>query len=159
MDIKEIYKMLHWHSSFGDQLRGIKLAREIDDLSLLVLPCVDGESKSLWDNCARALFELSDDRLEKQLPGLLEWILDLNWPGALIILDRLMIFSGEKLKQPFIDYYNRAVGLNNMDGLLMLDSISVLLDNGELKELLPKDILEVLQKHYNKPGWWCAERF
>ena len=70
-----------------------------------------------------------------------------------------MIFSGEKLKQPFIDYYNRAVGLNNMDGLLMLDSISVLLDNGELKELLPKDILEVLQKHYNKPGWWCAERF
>ena len=77
-DINEIYKMLNWQSRFGDQLRGIKLARNLDDLSLLILPCANGESKSIWENCARALYEISDDRLEKYLPSLLEWLQDLN---------------------------------------------------------------------------------
>ena len=102
VDINEIYKKLSWHSRFGEQLQGIELAKEIDDLSLLILPCANGESKGLWENCARALYVMSDDRLEPYLPSLLEWLQDLNWPGALIIMDRLKVFSGKKLKKSFI---------------------------------------------------------
>lgn len=155
--INEIYKMLHWHSSFGVQLQGIKLARELNDLSLLILPCIEGESKSLWDNCARALYEISDERLEAYLPPLLEWIQDLNWPGAIIILDRLKIFSGKKLKEPFLKFVYHAINLKNEEGLMWLDNLSELLDNKKLKAELPKGILEVLQKHYHNWTWWYEE--
>lgn len=153
-NINEIYKMLNWQSRFGDQLQGIKLARNLDDLSLIILPCANGESKSIWENCARALYEISDDRLEKYLPSLLEWLQDLNWPGALIILDRLKIFSGKKLKVPFIDRFTYVSNLNNEEGLMWLDYLSELLDNEELKAELPEPIIEKLQKHYKNWGFW-----
>lgn len=156
-DINEIYKMLDWQSKFGDQLRGIRLARNLDDLSLLILPCANGKNKAVWDNCARALYELSDDRLEKYLPSLLEWLQDLNWPGALIILDRLKVFSGKKLKKPFIDCFIHAQNLNNDEGLRWIDYLSELLDNEELKAELPKSIVDVLQRHYKNWGFWCDD--
>lgn len=156
-NIDKLYKMLHWHSRFGDQLEGIKLAKNLDDLSLLILPNANGESKSVWENCARALYEVSDERLEKHLPSLLEWIEDLNWPGALIILDRLKIFSGEKLKGPFIDLVNRATSLNNEEGLMWLDYLSELLDNEELTAVLPREIIQKLQEHYQNWGFWYDE--
>ena len=156
-DINEIYKMLDWQSKFGDQLRGIRLARNLDDLSLLILPCANGKSKAVWDNCARALYELSDDRLEKYLTSLLEWLQDLNWPGALVILDRLKVFSGKKLKKPFIDCFTHAQNLNNEEGLRWIDYLSELLDNEELKAELPKSIVDVLQRHYKNWGFWCDD--
>lgn len=149
--------MLNWQSRFGDQLQGIKLARNLDDLSLLILPSANGEGKNIWENCARALYEISDDRLEKYLPSLLEWLQDLNWPGALIILDRLKIFSGEKLKKPFIDRFSYADNLNNEEGLMWLDRLSELLDNEELKAVLPKPIVEKLKKHYKNWGFWYTD--
>lgn len=149
--------MLNWKSRFGDQLKGIKLAKNLDDLSLLILPCADGESKGMWENCARALYEISDERLEKYLPSLLEWLQDLNWPGALIILDRLKNFSGKKLKKPFIDLYNYAVNLDNEEGLMWLDTLSELLDNKELTAELPKEILKTLKKHYHNWAAWYNE--
>lgn len=155
--IDEIYKLLHCHSSFGKQLQGIKIAKELDDLSLLILPCANGESKLLWDNCARALYEISDDRLEQYLPSLLEWLQDFNWPGSLIILDRLKVFSGEKLKYPFIKFVNYAINLKNEEGLMWLDNLSELLDNEELKTELPDEILVTLQKHYHNNAWWYEE--
>ena len=157
-NINEIYRMLHWHSHFGEQLQGIKLAREIDDLSLLILPALsDGQSKAVWENCARALYEISDDRLEPHLPALLEWLEDLNGPGALIILDRLKIFSGKKLKKAFIDRVVHAIDLNNEEGLMLLDYLSELLENEELKAELPNEILEILQKHYHDWAFWYEE--
>ena len=153
-DINEIYRMLNWHSSFADQLQGIKHARNLEDLSLLILPCANGESKSVWENCARALYEIPDERLEKHLPSLLEWLQDLNWPGALIILDRLKIFSGEKIKKPFMDRFAYANNLNNEEGLMWLDYLSELLDNKDLKALLPKPIIEKLENHYKNWGFW-----
>lgn len=156
-NIDRIYKMLNWHSTFGDQLQGIKIARELEDLSLLILPCVNEQSKGVWENCARALYEISDERLEKHLPSLLEWLQDLNWPGALIILDRLKIFSGKKLKKSFIERFEYANNLNNEEGLMLLDYLSELLDNAELKQELPKPIIEKLQNHYKNWGFWYDE--
>ena len=104
--------MLHWQNSENIQRKGIELAKKLTDLRPLILPIYEG-SQSIWDNCAKALSELSDDRLEKYLPLLLEWLQDLNWPGALTILERFIIFSGEKLKNPFIKQVKYAISLNS----------------------------------------------
>ena len=156
-NINEIYKLLNWQSSVDEQVKGIRLARNLDDLSLLILPYANGESKGLWENCAKALSEISDDRLEKYLPSLLEWLQDLNCPGSLIILDRLKVFNGKKLKKPYIERVTYASNLNSEEGQMWLDYLSELLDNEELKAELPKPILEKVQKHYKNWGFWYDE--
>ena len=156
-DIIEIFKMLNWHSSFGDQLKGIELARQLEDLSPLILPLSDCEGKSVWENCARALFELSDDRLEQYLPSLLEWLQDLNWPGALIIRDRLNVFSGEKLKRPLENAVEKAKTMPNEEGLMWLDYLSELLDNTSLVSNLSYETLTLLKEHYHNWANWYNE--
>ena len=147
IDINKIYKMLSWKSDIKTQLEGIELAKHIDDLSLLIQPPAE---PSVWEQCAKILYEISDDKLEQYLPSLLEWIQDLNWPGALIILDKLKVFNGKKLKKPFIDCFSYANDLNNEEGLKWVDNLSELLDNKKLKTELPKEILETLQKYHHK---------
>lgn len=143
--------MLHWRSPYGMQLKGMKLAKELDDISPLIQPL---PHVSVWDGCARVLYEMSDEILEPHLIKLMEWIQDLNWPGATIILDRLKIFSGEKLKMPFLQSVENAMNPKNDEGFKWIDNLSELLENEELKKELPKDLLKILQKHYHNPGWW-----
>ena len=150
-DINKIYEMLSSKNSYVVQLEGIKLARKVDDLSLFIQPPAD---PSVWEQCAKILFEKSDDELEPYLDRLLEWLQDLNWPGALTIVERLKIFSGEKLKKPF---ENAIIESNNMygnEGLMWQDYLSELLDNNELISILPKEVLDLLKKHYHNWGIW-----
>ena len=149
--INHLYKMLDWKSSSETRLEGIRLGKEINDLSLLIQPPANS---SVWEVCAQILVEKSDLVLEPYLHSLLEWLQDLNWPGALVILDRLKSFSGEKLKKPFIDCFITAVNLNNREGLMWLDYLSELLDNEQLKAELPKEMIEKLQEHYQNWGFW-----
>lgn len=144
-NINNVYKMLNWKSSPEIRLEGIRLAKEISDLSLLITPPADS---SVWECCAQILNEKSDLILEPYLNKLLEWLQDLNWPGALVILERLKSFSGEKLMNPFIDCCNRAINSDNEEGLMWLRYLSELLDNEYLKAKLPKEIIDKLQKHY-----------
>lgn len=59
-------------------MEGIRLVREINDLSLLIqLPA----EPSVWDNCAKILSERTDKELSPYLVELLEWLQDLNWLG------------------------------------------------------------------------------
>lgn len=150
-DIQEIYRMLNWEEPEEIQARGICLAKEIEDLSLLILPPAE---PSVWECCARILSEKNDLALAPYLARLLDWLRDLNWPGASIILDRLKKFPGEQLKEPFIAQLAQAKSLDNDEGLMWLDYLSELLDNEELKTLLPKPIIEDLQKHYHNWAFW-----
>ena len=95
-DIEKIYKMLNWENPPSIRLEGARLAREVHDLSLLIQPPAP---PSVWEYCAEILSEKSDVALEPYLDKLLEWLQDINWPGAFTIVNRLKIFSGEKLKQ------------------------------------------------------------
>ena len=150
-DIQKIYEMLNWENADEIRAKGFRLAKKIEDLSLLILPPA---APSVWECCVQVLSEKPDIVLEPYLNSLLDWLQDLNWPGALIILDRLKIFSGEKLKKPFMDRFAYANNLNNEEGLMWLDYLSELLDNEELKAVLPKPIIEKLQKHYKNWGFW-----
>ncbi len=64
---------------------------------------------------------------------------------------------GEQLKAPFIESFISASQLKDEEGLRWLDYLSELLDNAELKEELPKSIVERLDKHYKNWGFWYQE--
>ena len=152
--MNQIYQMLDYKNSIDIQEKGKQLARKITDLSLLITPPA---SPSVWEQCAIILSEKTDDELVPYLTSILQWLYDLNWPGALTILNRLKKFSGKQLKKSFIDSVVRAINSHDEEDMMWLDYLSELLDNKELKEELPENILNILEKHYNHWGYWRNE--
>ena len=152
--MNQIYQMLDYKNSIDIQEKGKQLARKITDLSLLITPPA---SPSVWEQCAIILSEKTDDELVPYLTSILQWLYDLNWPGALTILNPLKNFSGKQLKKSFIDSVVRAINSHDDEGMMWLDYLSELLDNKELKEELPEEILNILEKHYNNWGYWRNE--
>jgi hypothetical protein len=84
--IDELFAMLSWNSTEEIQKIGLAEARKVKHLSVLLQPI---ESKSVWENCAKVFVEKSDLELERYLVDLFKWLQDMNWPGAVLIYDRL----------------------------------------------------------------------
>ncbi len=100
-NITQVFTLLN-DNDYGKKLCGIEEAKNLCDLSPLIL---GANGKGGWEDSARALFALSDQRLLPYLPMIFEWTSDLNWPGADIINDRLEIFDPELLAKPLTDYF------------------------------------------------------
>jgi hypothetical protein len=143
--IDEIMDMLHWDNGDNIQQRGIALARSIRSINVFIQPLYPKGGKGLWDNCARILAERPDEVLKPYLPRLLEWLQDLNWPGSLIILDRLKAFSEVKMLSYWIEDLVKKAEM--CDDLIWINHLSGLLDNEKLKTALSKETLNALQKH------------
>lgn len=92
--IDEILNMLSANNDKDIQLLGIKEASKIKHLSVLIMPY---EDKSSWDNCARIISDKTDEELKFYIIFLLEWIKDINWPGAELIYQRLKRIPYEKI--------------------------------------------------------------
>lgn len=88
-DIDHIMKLLDWNNTLLEQNEGIKMAKEVENINVFIQPCNEKYNKNVWENCARVLYERTDEELSPYLIQLLEWLQDLNWPGAFIILNRL----------------------------------------------------------------------
>lgn len=71
------------------QIRGRQLARSVKDLKVFLQPLDKKHNKNVWTNCARVVSDRSDDELAPYLVQILEWLQDMDWPGAQCILDRL----------------------------------------------------------------------
>lgn len=93
VDITEIMDMLDWHMPSEIQLEGISLARNIETIIPFIQPLTPKHNKNVWDNCAVIIAEKNDEKIEPHLAELLEWLQDMNWPGAFCILDRLKNYS------------------------------------------------------------------
>ena len=142
--IEELFKMLSCESDETTQKKGIEEAKKIKKEYLFVL--MQYKSK-VAENCAKALYELSDEVLKSYSTQLLEWIQDMNWPGAWIILERLKKFNETKLLACAVERSVKTALV--CDDQHWLKSMSELLDNKRLKEDLPKDILEILNNRYH----------
>lgn len=94
--IKEVLKMLSCNNSEEVQKEGLKLASDIRYLGYFFQPSIDGESESLWDNCASVLSEKTDKALTDYLLCCLIWIQDINCSGADKIFNRLMKYGDKK---------------------------------------------------------------
>ncbi len=101
----------------------------------------------MWDNCARILYQKSDEELEPHLPKLFEWTSDLNWPGAQIILDRLFVFSAKKLKQPLSEYLYYCLTLEHEEQMYLTRNLSQLIEREDLRKFLDKEVISTLQRH------------
>ena len=93
VDITEIMDMLDWHMSSEIQLEGISLARNIETIVPFIQPLTPKHNKNVWGNCAVIFSERSDEEIKPHLPEVLEWLQDMNWPGAFCILDRLQKYE------------------------------------------------------------------
>lgn len=95
-DIDEIMDMIDWNKDIKTQKKGIELAKNIETINAFILPLHPGYNKNVWENCAKVLVDKTDKILNPYLIRILEWIEDLNRPGALIIVDRLKNFMIQK---------------------------------------------------------------
>ena len=93
--IDRIMEMLSIDNPIEIQNRGIELAANTRFLSVFIMPI---EDKGVWENCARIIANKSDTELQLYFFDLLEWLKDMNWPGAYIIYDRLLICNDETIK-------------------------------------------------------------
>ena len=95
VDIKDIMDMLDWHMPHEIQSKGIALARNTETIIPFIQPLTPQHNKNVWDNCAVIIAEKSDENLKLYLVELLEWLQDMNWPGAFCILNRLKKYSDD----------------------------------------------------------------
>ena len=95
VDIAEIMDMLDWRMSSEIQSKGISLAKNTETIIPFLQPLTAKHNKNVWDNCAVIIAAKSDENLKPYLVELLEWLQDMNWPGAFCILNRLQNYSDE----------------------------------------------------------------
>ena len=88
-NIDEIMDMLDWHNSSETQCEGRELAKTVKCINVFLQPGHLEHNKNVWDNCAMILADKSDMELRPYLHELFEWLVDMNWPGAYCIFDRL----------------------------------------------------------------------
>ena len=96
MDIMEILDMLDWNLSAEIQCKGRALAKNEETIAPFIQPMTPEHNKNVWDNCAIIIAESEDEKLKPYLAELLEWLQDMNWPGAVCIFDRLRKYSDKK---------------------------------------------------------------
>lgn len=101
INIEEIMDMLDWNQPVEIQKQGIALAKSINTIVPFIQPLTPKYSKNVWDNCALVISCESDEVLKPHLSKLLEWLHDMNWPGAEIIFNRLLKVTDPEL---LIDY-------------------------------------------------------
>ena len=143
--IDEIMDMLDWNQSEEIQQKGIELAGRIKYLNAFLQPM---PGKSVWDNCAIILAAKSDEVLEPYLLRILEWLKDENWPGALIILERLKVFSEVGMLAFCVNERVRIASATNNQSWLR--NMSELLENQASAKVLPEACVVELEKHRHK---------
>ena len=90
IEFSELFARLSWGNPEEVQKSAIEEARSIKNLRLFIQPMIHPNPKAVWENCAKILVQKTDDELEPYLPQIFEWLQDLNWPGAVIIHNRLL---------------------------------------------------------------------
>lgn len=86
VDIDTLFVMLDEEQPTEVQEAALREARKIKSLSVFMQPIEYGWS---WENCAKVICEKTDEELNSYKYEMLEWLQDLNWPGAFLIMERL----------------------------------------------------------------------
>ena len=156
-NIDKIIEMLDEENSQKIQEKGIKLGKKIKNINVFILNANFG----VWENCAKILASKTDEELSPYLLNLLIWIQDLNWPGAMIILERMKKFKEVEMLSVYIrDIAKIANGEKIECDENWLLYMSELLDNKKLREKLPKEILNILKPYYyNKEDFMDSYMF
>ncbi|MCL2866733.1 MAG: DUF5071 domain-containing protein [Clostridia bacterium] len=152
VDVNQLFDMLSWDSNEDTQLEGLEEAAKVKYLSIFIRP---SEGKGLWENCAKALAGKTDEELEPYLISLFEWLADGNWPGFIIIYERLIKIPAKKILNAYQFSIKRAREMPEVDSKRWLTYLAGLITNQELLELLPLDQQKLMKKYYKR--WWKSQ--
>lgn len=102
-----------------------------------------------WENCAKVICEKTDEELDKYTCEMLEWLQDINWPGAFLIMERL-----EKMDPQFLVH---AVSYQVKQAILLKDNewlgwMSYLIKNKKIYDALSekKEYQKILKRYYEE---------
>lgn len=99
INIDYIMDLLDWNNSIEKQEQGIALAKDVKCINVFLQPGSKNYNKNVWDNCAKILSARSNEELSPYMIELMEWLQDMNWPGAFFIFNRLKEMKNEQLFQ------------------------------------------------------------
>lgn len=138
----ELIPNLHWKTDetvlrFSiDQLASLNG----DDLRLLIQPLGD---KAYWENAALVLREIGYPKIRLVIPELLEWLADLNWPGANTIFELLLTVDNEVLTDNLVNALKKARDRNDF---IWIDAMKELLEaKGIERHFDTPEMLEILR--------------
>ena len=141
VDIDTLFEMMDEGQPAEIQEEALREARKIKSLSVFMQPIEYGWS---WENCAKVICELNKYTCE-----MLEWLQDINWPGAFLIMERL-----EKMEPQFLVH---AVGYQVKQALLLKDNewlgwMSYLIKNKKFYDALSeeKKYQKILKRYYEE---------
>lgn len=86
-NIDKIIEMIDSNNNIETQQLGLKIAKNVKELKVFCRPI----NKKCWENCAKVMTEIDDEKIKYYLNELFEWISDLDSPGADIIIKRLKV--------------------------------------------------------------------
>lgn len=95
-NIDEIMQMLDWNNEKQIQQKGIEKAKDVKCLSAFMQPLDKEYNKNVWENCAKVIYNRTDEEISSYLENMFEWLQDINWPGAIIIAKRLSLYKNKE---------------------------------------------------------------
>lgn len=149
---ESILKDLSWNST-ADQIKsGFIAALQETDHQYLLQPT--GHFGS-WENASILFLILGDEEIEPYLGDLLDWLQDLNWPGARRILDRLRGVSSELLAIPLEHAAKLATESRDES---WLSNISILIANPRMNQLLNPKTFTLLKPFAADQWQWDYDK-
>ena len=148
VDIDTLFEMLDERKPIEVQEEAIREARKIKSLSVFMQPI---EYKLSWKNCAKVICEKTDEELNSYTYEMLEWLQDLNWPGAFLIMERLEKMDPQLLLDVTIYEVKQALLLKDNEWLIYM---SYLLKNKKFYDALSeeKKYQKIMRRYYE--SYW-----
>lgn len=137
---------MDWHKSKADQEYAVKLASEDDNIRFWIQP---GYYKFSWENCAKVIVKKDDNALSSYLTEILEWLQDINWPGALAVLYRLKKMNPLILKTSLEETVLKAYADSDKNSA-WLENLSEFYEINELMLILKPQVRKILQYEFQK---------
>ena len=148
VDIDTLFEMLDENQPIEVQEDAIREARKIKSLSVFMQPV---EYKWSWENCAKVICEKTDKELDTYICEMLEWLQDLNWPGAFLIMERLEKMNPQLLLNATIYAVKQALLLKDNEWLTYM---SYLLKNKKFYDALSEEKkYQKIMKRYYESYW------
>lgn len=81
-----------------------------NDIKAIIMPAF---RQDCWEGCATLLAALDDKRFIPLLPQLLQWYMDMNWPGFEIMDRRIRDLPKEQMKPAVLNALEKARTTND----------------------------------------------
>lgn len=102
-----------------------------------------------WENCAKVICEKTDEELNSYTYEMLEWLQDINWPGAFLIMERLEKMDPQLFVYDVIYKVKQALLLKDNE---WLGWMSYLIKNKKFYDALSeeKKYQKILKRYYEE---------